>query len=136
MALPNRGWRNCARGSTTPTSRGADRRPTAAPRTSVCRARRSSSSTPLRTPWITFTRFIVIPPTTTEPSLRAGRTAALALALTTAIALGSRASAHRRDEYLQAARIAVEPGRVDLELDLTPGITVADTMIGDIDRDR
>ena len=44
----------------------------------------------------------------------------LALALT--IAGGAGVSAHRRDEYLQAARLAIDPGRVQLELDLTPGI--------------
>ena len=44
--------------------------------------------------------------------------------------------AHRTDEYLQAARLAVESGRVELELDLTPGIAIAETIINDIDRDR
>jgi hypothetical protein len=39
---------------------------------------------------------------------------------------GSWTSAHRRDEYLQAARLAIDPDRVELELDLTPGIAVAD----------
>jgi len=43
-------------------------------------------------------------------------------------------SAHRRDEYLQAARLAIDPGRVQLELDLTPGIALADTILADIDR--
>jgi hypothetical protein len=51
------------------------------------------------------------------------------------LALGSVLSAHRRDELLQAARIAVAPERVDIELDLTPGIDVADGVIADIDRD-
>src|SRR5215471_3955823 len=45
-------------------------------------------------------------------------------------------SAHRRDEYLQAARLAIAPTRVELQLDLTPGIAVADTIIADIDRNR
>jgi hypothetical protein len=45
-------------------------------------------------------------------------------------------SAHRRDEYLQAARIAVDPERVRIELDLTAGIDVADAVIAGIDRDR
>jgi hypothetical protein len=45
-------------------------------------------------------------------------------------------SAHRRDEYLQATRLAVEPGRVALEIDLTPGIAVADAIIAEIDRDH
>jgi hypothetical protein len=43
-------------------------------------------------------------------------------------------STHRRDEYLQAARIAVEPDSVEIELDLTPGIEVADAIIATIDR--
>jgi hypothetical protein len=37
---------------------------------------------------------------------------------------------------LQAARLDVEPGRVALELDLTPGIAVAGAIIAEIDRDR
>ena len=45
-------------------------------------------------------------------------------------------SAHRRDEYLQAARIAIDPQRVRIELDLAPGIEVADAVIARIDRDR
>ena len=40
-------------------------------------------------------------------------------------------SAHRRDEYLQAARLALDPGRVQIELDLTPGIAVADAILVD-----
>lgn len=44
-------------------------------------------------------------------------------------------SAHRRDEYLQAARIALEPQRVRIELDLTPGIEVADAVLARIDGD-
>ena len=41
------------------------------------------------------------------------------------LTLGAGAFAHRLDEYLQAARIAVDNGRVDLDLDLTPGAAVA-----------
>ena len=44
-------------------------------------------------------------------------------------------SAHRRDEYLQAARIGIDVGAVDLELNLTPGIELADAIVADIDRD-
>jgi hypothetical protein len=68
--------------------------------------------------------------------LRAGRSTALALALTASVIVSAVASAHRRDEYLQAARLGVEPDRVELELDLTPGIAVADAAIADLDRDR
>ena len=45
-------------------------------------------------------------------------------------------SAHRRDEYLQAARLGIDPGRVQIELDLTPGIAVAEAILADIDRNR
>ena len=58
------------------------------------------------------------------------------LALTTALVSIAEVSAHRRDEYLQAARLAIDPGAVQLELDLTPGIAVAEAIIVDIDRNR
>ncbi len=45
-------------------------------------------------------------------------------------------SAHRRDEYLQAARLAIDPGRVEIELDMTPGIALAETILGEIDRNH
>jgi hypothetical protein len=43
-------------------------------------------------------------------------------------------SAHRRDEYLQAARLALDPSAVQLELALTPGIAVADAVFSEADR--
>ena len=46
------------------------------------------------------------------------------------------ASAHRRDEYLQAARIGIDTDRVDVQLDLTPGIAVAARVIAAADRDH
>jgi len=52
------------------------------------------------------------------------------------LASGGVASAHRLDECLQAARIAIEPRAITLELDLTPGVDVAATILADIDRDR
>jgi hypothetical protein len=58
------------------------------------------------------------------------------LALTAALIGVAEVSAHRRDEYLQAARLAIDPGRVQLELDLTPGIAVADAIIAAIDGNR
>src|SRR5262245_660547 len=61
--------------------------------------------------------------------LRAGSAACLIALLATADL-----SAHRRDEYLQAARLAIAPARVELQLDLTPGIAVADAVIAEIDR--
>ena len=72
--------------------------------------------------------------------MRAGRGrlrgAAGALALAIALTSADDASAHRRDEYLQAARVAILPDRVDVELDLTPGIALADGIIAGIDQDR
>lgn len=62
--------------------------------------------------------------------------AACVLVLTTALVGVAEVSAHRRDEYLQAARLAIEPGGVQLELDLTPGIALAEAIIADIDRNR
>ena len=44
-------------------------------------------------------------------------------------------SAHRLDEYLQAARVNLSRARVALEMDLTPGASVADTVLTLIDRD-
>ena len=49
---------------------------------------------------------------------------------------GVLASAHRLDEYLQAARIGISADRVSLELDLTPGVSVADRIFAAIDGDR
>lgn len=49
---------------------------------------------------------------------------------------GASADAHRRDEYLQAARLAVDPDRIEIELDLTPGIAVADRILAEIDLDE
>ena len=60
------------------------------------------------------------------------RLAAVAAIVVTA---WSTVSAHRRDEYLQAARIGIATDRVEIELDLTPGIALA-TLIGrEIDLD-
>jgi hypothetical protein len=53
-----------------------------------------------------------------------------------AVGAGAGVCAHRTDEYLQAARIAIDPGQVQIELDLTPGIALADAILADIDRNR
>jgi hypothetical protein len=50
------------------------------------------------------------------------------------VGLSSPLSAHRRDEYLQAARLALDPSAVQLELALTPGIAVADAVFNEADR--
>jgi hypothetical protein len=59
-----------------------------------------------------------------------------ALAAFVILAGGASTSAHRLDEYLQAARVAIEPNRVVIDLDLTPGVAVAGVVLADIDRDR
>src|SRR5262245_61337231 len=91
---------------------------------------------PRREAWITFTRSIATRRTITERGLRSSRRAAAGIAFVAIAGLARGASAHRLDEYLQAARIGIDPGRVQLELDLTPGVAVAGKVIGDIDRDR
>jgi hypothetical protein len=58
-----------------------------------------------------------------------------ALVLAVVAGAGSGVSAHRLDECLQAARIAVERDHVAVELDVTPGVAVADAIVGEIDRD-
>jgi hypothetical protein len=45
-------------------------------------------------------------------------------------------SAHRVDEYLQATRIAVSTGSIDLDIDLTAGTEVAPRVWALIDTDR
>jgi hypothetical protein len=63
-------------------------------------------------------------------------TVTVVLALTMVGVVSTDVSAHRRDEYLQAARLAIAPDRVELQLDLTPGIAVAGAIIADIDGNR
>ena len=54
-----------------------------------------------------------------------------------AIGHGSAAlQAHRLDEYLQATRLSIEADRIDLEIDLTPGMTIASGIASEIDADR
>src|SRR5207302_9883871 len=42
--------------------------------------------------------------------------------------------AHRLDEYLQATIVAIEPERVRLQINLTPGVAVAEQVLAVIDR--
>ena len=58
---------------------------------------------------------------------------ALLLAL---LALPSAVFAHRDDQYLQATLVAIEPTGVRLQINLTPGVAVAEQVIAEIDRDR
>ena len=60
-----------------------------------------------------------------------GRVAVAALCLGVSVSL----RAHRVDEYLQAARVSVDPDRVSVELDLTPGVAVAPSILAMIDAD-
>jgi hypothetical protein len=52
------------------------------------------------------------------------------------LALATDALAHRLDEYLQATRVSVATNRIDLALDLTPGVAVVDQLLVVIDKDR
>lgn len=75
-------------------------------------------------------------PTITVPSLRARSCSRIALVATAILVASSGVTAHRRDALLQAARIAVEPERIEVELDLTPGIAIAQSFVADLDHDR
>jgi len=52
------------------------------------------------------------------------------------VALPSSALAHRLDEYLQATLVAIDPGGFLLQINLTPGVAVADQVLALIDRDH
>jgi hypothetical protein len=52
------------------------------------------------------------------------------------LVLATDAFAHRLDEYLQATRVSVATNRVDLSIDLTPGVAVADQVLAIVDKDR
>ena len=84
---------------------------------------------------------------TTVPALRAssgarvvghvlGRASLFALSIAMALAASTTASAHRLDEYLQAARIDLQADRVTVDLDLTPGASLAESVVAAIDRDQ
>jgi hypothetical protein len=62
--------------------------------------------------------------------------ASILIALTVAAIAVTGLSAHRRDELLQAARIAFDANRLDVDLDLTPGLELAEPVIADADLDR
>ncbi len=50
--------------------------------------------------------------------------------------LPSNGFAHRLDEYLQATLVTIEPGEVRLQINLTPGVAVAERVLAQIDRDH
>ena len=68
-------------------------------------------------------------------ALRGNSRLAGALALAMTFAASANVSAHRTEDYLQAARIGLEPDRVLVTLDLTPGIAVAESLLAALDRD-
>jgi len=68
--------------------------------------------------------------------LRASSGPRIVLALAATLAAATEVSAHRTGDYLQAARIGVEPDRVLITLDLMPGTDVAEAFIAALDRDH
>jgi hypothetical protein len=56
--------------------------------------------------------------------------------LLTLLFLPSAVFAHRDDQYLQATLVAIEPTGVRLQINLTPGVAVAEQGLAEIDRDR
>ena len=52
------------------------------------------------------------------------------------LVFATNALAHRLDEYLQATRLSVATNRLDLSIDLTPGVAIADQLLVVIDTDR
>ena len=64
---------------------------------------------------------------------RSGLAIGAALALT--LLATADVFAHRTEDYLQAARIGVEPDRIQITFDLTPGTAVAESFLAAIDRD-
>jgi hypothetical protein len=52
------------------------------------------------------------------------------------VALPSTVLAHRLDEYLQATLVAIEPRGLRLQINLTPGVAVAQQVLAVIDRNR
>jgi hypothetical protein len=49
--------------------------------------------------------------------------------------VASPSAAHRLDEYLQAMLVVIEPSSIQLQINLTPGVEVADQVLARIDRD-
>ena len=57
-----------------------------------------------------------------------------ALLVGLSLALAANALAHRLDEYLQATRVAVSTNRIDLSIELTPGVAVVSQVMAVIDK--
>jgi hypothetical protein len=73
--------------------------------------------------------------TTGRSSRKASKRLAAAAGAILVLVAGTPARAHRLDEYLQASRLAIDPDRVSIELDLTPGVAIAAMVIREIDAD-
>jgi hypothetical protein len=67
--------------------------------------------------------------------MRASKALIAGLALILTLVAATDVSAHRREDYLQAARIGVEPDGVLITVDLTPGTAVAESFVAALDRD-
>ena len=52
------------------------------------------------------------------------------------LALPSTLFAHRDDQYLQATLVTIEPSGVRLQINLTPGVAIAEQVLAEIDHDR
>lgn len=52
------------------------------------------------------------------------------------LVLKPNAFAHQLDEYLQVTRVSLTTNRIDLSIDLTPGVAVADQVLSVIDTDH
>lgn len=67
--------------------------------------------------------------------LRSRSVTVITLAAAGVMLSSANASAHRRDELLQAARIDIDSQWVDVQVSLTPGMMIADGFIKGLDRD-
>ena len=60
----------------------------------------------------------------------------LCLAVATILLMPAGAAAHALDEYVQAARLSLTRTHVGLDMDLTPGVQLAASIVAMIDRDK
>ena len=58
------------------------------------------------------------------------------LLLLTSLAFPSAGFAHRLDEYLQGTLVTIEPNNIQFQINLTPGVAVAERVLAVIDRDH
>jgi len=60
----------------------------------------------------------------------------LACVVAILLPLGTTAHAHRLDEYLEATILSLDGNRIHAEIRLTPGVSIAPVVIGEIDTNR